>query len=519
MIKSLFKYLWLLALPMALLCVALVGVGSAGATAHLFTDSGQALGSGQSNDVSLGDVDGDGDLDAFVGNGTNANQPNRVWLNDGSGTFTDSGQSLGNRGSVARLGDLDGDGDLDAFMANQAFPNPQPNTVWLNNGSGDFTVTSQTLGNSFSMHLALGDVDGDGDLDALVANLGSGQPNSVWLNNGSGDFTLGQSLGSYLSDGVGLGDLDGDGDLDAFVANRLNMPNRVWENDGSGTFSDSGQLLGNSYSLSVDLGDLDGDNDLDAFVVNVNQGDKVWLNNGSGDFTDSGQSLGTAPARRVALGDLDGDGDLDAFAADGGAIDTVWLNDGSATFSLGQSLAGPDNSKGVGLGDLDGDGDLDAFVANNFNSVTQQLGGPNKVWLNNTAVANQPPDCSQAAPSQDSLWPPNHKFKSINVNGVADPDTGDAVTINIDSIFQDEPVNGEGDGNTSPDGQGVDSDTAKVRAERSGGGNGRVYEIKCTADDGNGGTCLGTVKVGVPHDKKDTAVNDNAITTYDSTAP
>ena len=64
--------------------------------------------------VALGDVDGDGDLDAFV---ANSNQANRVWLNDGSGTFTDSGQSLGDSSSWAvALGDLDGDGDLDAFV-------------------------------------------------------------------------------------------------------------------------------------------------------------------------------------------------------------------------------------------------------------------------------------------------------------------------------------------------------------------------------------------------------------------
>ena len=110
-----------------------------------------------------------------------------------------------------------------------------------------------------------------------------------------------------------------------------------------------------------------------------------------------------------------------------------------------------------------------------------------------------PPDCDNAGPSQDILWPPNHKFHSINVVGVTDAD-GDTVIINIDSISQDEPVNGKGDGNTSPDGQGVGTDTAEVRAERSGTkkapGDGRVYHISFTASDGNGGSCSGEVTVG-----------------------
>ena len=108
---------------------------------------------------------------------------------------------------------------------------------------------------------------------------------------------------------------------------------------------------------------------------------------------------------------------------------------------------------------------------------------------------NKAPDCSNGAPSADSLWPPNHKVANINVEGVVDPD-GDLVTINIDSIWQDEVVNGEGDG-----------DTAQVRAERSGQGDGRVYQIFYTASDDKGAECTSSVHVGVPHDKKDTAVN------------
>ncbi|MGC8723506.1 MAG: CARDB domain-containing protein [Acidobacteriota bacterium] len=127
---------------------------------------------------------------------------------------------------------------------------------------------------------------------------------------------------------------------------------------------------------------------------------------------------------------------------------------------------------------------------------------------------NRPPDCSQASASPALLWPPNHKLVSIAITGVTDPD-GDPVTIQITGITQDEPTNGLGDGDTCPDGFGVGSAQAQVRAERSGTGNGRVYAISFTAGDGKGGTCSGTVRVGVPHDQKDTPIDDGQ--SYDST--
>lgn len=129
---------------------------------------------------------------------------------------------------------------------------------------------------------------------------------------------------------------------------------------------------------------------------------------------------------------------------------------------------------------------------------------------------NDAPDCDNAAPSQALLWPPNHKFVPITIDGITDSD-GDSITVTINGIEQDEELNaiGEGDGNTSPDGTGVGTDTAEVRAERAGTGDGRVYEISFTADDGNGGSCTDSVTVGVPHDKKDTPVD--SIVRIDST--
>ncbi len=130
---------------------------------------------------------------------------------------------------------------------------------------------------------------------------------------------------------------------------------------------------------------------------------------------------------------------------------------------------------------------------------------------------NRPPVCSGAAPNIDTLWSPNHKMVDIEVLGVTDPD-GDEFTINIDSIFQDEPVNGENDGNTSPDAGGVGTSVAQVRAERDGLGNGRFYHINFTATDVVGNTCSGTVMVSVPANEGDegAAVDDGPL--YDATA-
>lgn len=134
-----------------------------------------------------------------------------------------------------------------------------------------------------------------------------------------------------------------------------------------------------------------------------------------------------------------------------------------------------------------------------------------------TISTTEPPDCSAAAPSVSTIWPPNHKFVPVEIWGITDAD-GDPIAITVDSIWQDEPVNTEGDGNAEPDGIGTGTSVAQVRAERSGTkkvpGDGRVYHIGFTASDGNE-TCTGTVSVGVPHDVKDTPIDGGAL--YDST--
>ncbi|MCL4302756.1 MAG: tandem-95 repeat protein [Anaerolineae bacterium] len=121
-------------------------------------------------------------------------------------------------------------------------------------------------------------------------------------------------------------------------------------------------------------------------------------------------------------------------------------------------------------------------------------------------------DCSTARPYPAIIWEPNNKLKPISIK-----DAGDYVTIKIVSIFQDERVGKNK--YTSPDGQGIGTSTAYIRAERDGSGNGRVYHISFTATDKHGGSCSGLVRVAVPHDQ-DGEVDLNAIdggALYDST--
>jgi hypothetical protein len=112
--------------------------------------------------------------------------------------------------------------------------------------------------------------------------------------------------------------------------------------------------------------------------------------------------------------------------------------------------------------------------------------------------------------------PPFHKTVEIVLSGITDVD-GDALSLNIDTISQDEPTSGLDVEDKSPDGFGVGTDTASIRVERDGSGDGRVYEVSFTADDGNGGMCSSSRLLGIPHDNNHDSVNSGQ--NYDSTQP
>ncbi|MCA9048956.1 MAG: VCBS repeat-containing protein, partial [Planctomycetaceae bacterium] len=378
---------------------------------------GAFLGDQSAADVALGDVDGDGDLDAFLAyfnpntDTGAADNPaawtgaqNRVYLNDGDGNFTDSGQSLGNGTSVAvELMDLDADGDLDAFVGNIG-----PNTVWLNDGSGTFADSGLALGNGFSIGVAIGNLNGDALPDIAVTNAdlidGLNTAGEVWIAQGVSPqlyTNTGSALwGSGSTSEIALGDVDGNGTVDAVVTEFSNndehgapVPgtNRIFLNSGTGTFTESGNI-GNMGAFGVALADFDGDGDLDAYIAdNDEQGDRVYVNQGGsqsgteGVYIDSGQRIGLGRnAHRIATGDLDGDGDEDVFttaSADSPVTGThVFINQGGAqggspgVFADNGQMLNLGDSLGVALGDVDGNGTVDAVVANPDSF--------SRVWLN-----------------------------------------------------------------------------------------------------------------------------------------
>jgi len=310
----------------------------------------------------------------------------------------DSIRAFGSLGdSSARIiysavGDINNDGNVQQLVAT------------LGGGLEGWTIGDST---TLSYDVALGDLDGDGDLDVFAANYQNADhsPAADWvfINDGDGSLYSGagfrwtdQRLGSYQSRSVELGDVDGDGDMDAVTAALWPDTNHLWLNDGNGNFTESNQPLGPG-SEHVALGDVDRDGDLDLFIA-VGGANQVWLNDGTGQFSDSGQRLGTANSSHVALGDLDLDGDLDAFVANWeGNANTAWVNDGSGNFSdSGLRLAPATSTEHVALADLDGDGDLDVLTAG--------WGSPNHLYLNQTIIADiVPPTFSRAVVRNDSL--------------------------------------------------------------------------------------------------------------------
>jgi hypothetical protein len=330
-------------------------------------------------------VDGDADV-VFARYAAQDPTQDESCLGDGRGDFACTGFNLNDTSQGLAVGNLNGDRFPDVVLSNDM---GLSNRVCLNDGTGTgYTCTDISGSPGHNFAVAVGDVDGDDDLDAVFARLN--RENRVCFNNGSGAFITCSDVSSdrFGTFDVALGDVNNDGNLDAVFNNDEPMstppspgPQRVCLGDGAGGFtcSNIGTETGGSIDR-VELGDVNNDGNLDAVFSN-NTRQRICLGDGAGGFPScSDVDSRDVRSRGVALGDINNDGDLDAvFASDSvpgvPKPNRVCLGDGTGSFTCSDFHVGSLNNFDVDLGDVNRDGKLDLAFADSED--------PNPVCLGN----------------------------------------------------------------------------------------------------------------------------------------
>jgi len=389
-----------------------------------------------------GDFDNDGDLDLFIigGSGT----VDHLYVNDGSGHFTDEGAAWGvdraHKGSGAAVGDFNNDGYLDLMVTSMGPVDALANNwsvLYKNNGDGTFSDVTDTAGVSTgnstltdAFSPAFGDYDLDGDLDLAVAGWYGGS--SLYRNNGDGTFTdvtttaLDVDMTQVRAFSPRFVDMDGDRYPEILWVADFGT-SKYFVNNHDGTFTDQTATAGtglDSNGMGNTFGDYNNDGRFDWYVTS-----RVFLDGpgpgGSGNMLyratttdhvydevsiETGSNFGYWGWGASSL-DLDQDGNLDIFATNGfGNNDyaqtpsEMFLNDGSGSFVDIASFCGMDDAgqgRGVISGDFDGDGDQEILLINaremhNYyrNDLDLAGGDANSITLdlNTSAVDNLAPN-------------------------------------------------------------------------------------------------------------------------------
>jgi len=270
--------------------------------------------------------------------------------------------------------DVNGDSKLDLISANYY---DGTLTVLTNDGNGGFMLAS-TLFVGTPVSVCAADVNGDGKMDLISADLGpsNGPYNNtltVMTNDGVGGFTFASApIVGVGPDSVCAADVNGDGKMDLICANLVDKTVTVLTNDGQGGFVMSSTLRAGTEPECVCAADVNGDGKMDLICVNYEYPMLIYTNDGSGGFkAASGYSVGGADC--VVAADVNGDGKIDLICSDYGtslmqstnygALE-VLTNDGSGHFQLSSSLSVLGNVYSVCAADVNGDGKIDLITAN-----------------------------------------------------------------------------------------------------------------------------------------------------------
>lgn len=365
--------------------------------------------------AAVGDVDGDGWNDIFWTGGTD--QPCRLFLNQGDGTYVEDGMAAGiayqGPTSGAMMFDADADGDLDVFVSTYE------NILDLSSEDGPVTydpLPLESAPGATPPYLWLG-VSVDDLTEDPGPRSGLAYRNLFFLNDGSGGFTEvwgqpGRDMKGRFSSTAG--DLDGDGRIDLVTTEWGSGPTRLYRNVGDGRFRDvtpAAMLTDIVWGFTPTLADYDddGDSDLDWFITAIfhtfylgvgygNTGNRLYRNDGDGTFTDVTDIAGVREGGwgwGAQFADIDNDGDEDLIHVNGWTepgiqlplthfLDDelrVFVNQGDGTFvdRAGDfDLVDPDQGRGLAVYDSDGDGALDILVANYLGGLT--------LWQNDKAA-------------------------------------------------------------------------------------------------------------------------------------
>jgi hypothetical protein len=319
----------------------------------------------------LGDVNNDGYPDLVCGSHGGEGSPNELYLSN-HGVFPpepDWVSEPANPTWKVALGDIDGNGFLDLVCANDRGIS---STLYLNHdGIFETNPAWTSVSGVGSWSVALGDLDGDGDLDAVFGNrsiTGGGAANTAYRNQG-GLFEPEPYWSSAIAErtmGVALGDVDGDGDLDLVCGNYGEPASLYLNHEGTLSLDPNWTSSRSDATQEVALGDVDGDGDLDLVCGNQGQSNTIYLNQSpplaSLPFW---RSVPEDPTLGVALADVDGDGDLDLACANSGAKNTLYRNDGRTLAGDPDWTSAPVNpTNAVTFADMDGDGDPDLVCGN-----------------------------------------------------------------------------------------------------------------------------------------------------------